>query len=118
MITKQEQSKRITRTFEDFSLILPVYSEEQRRIVRMTLQKDIAILIPAWFSDLSKACIVHQETFIEYLKFILECGNYILGNTDSYTPPDYDIKLREKLDQELKIMRINELKKQKKENGK
>lgn len=114
MISKEEQAKRITRTFEDFSLILPVYSEEQRRIVRMTMQKDLAILIPAWFSDLATACLVHQESFIEYLKFIIECGDYILGKTDSYTPPDYDPVLREKLDQELKVMRINEMNRQKK----
>jgi len=118
MIDKEEQAKRISRCFEDFSLVLPVYSEEQRRIVRMTMNKDIAILIPAWFRDLATACLFHQKEFVSYAEYMVSSLNYILGKTDSYQQPDYDQELREKLDKAIEIELINQTHKEKKKEKK
>lgn len=114
MIDKEEQAKRIQRCFEDFSLVLPVYTEEQRRIVRMTMEKDIAILIPAWFRDLSTACLLHQEKFVEYAEYMVSSLNYILGKTEFYQQPDYDPELREKLDKAINIELMLQMRKEKK----
>jgi len=114
MISQEEQADRIKRCFEDFSLVLPVYSEEQRRIVRMTMNKDIAILIPAWFRDLATVCLFHQETFVEYAEYIISSLNYILGKSDTYEQPDYDPELRKKLDKEIEIELHNQQRKEKK----
>lgn len=107
MISEKEQLERIDRCFTDFSLILPVYSEEQRRIVRMTLKEDVAILIPAWFRDLAIVCKLHRKEFLDYAIFIRDSLDYILGDTDNYNEPEFDLELRQKLDKELEIMRIN-----------
>lgn len=115
MISENEQLERIERCFTDFSLILPVYSEEQRRIIRMTLKEDVAILIPAWFRDLAVICKLHREEFLEYAIYIRDSLDYILGDTDNYNEPEFDAELREKLDKELEIFRIIALKKAKKE---
>jgi len=115
MIDATEQSKRIARCFEDFSLILPVYSEQQRRAVRMAMNKDIAVLIPAWFRDLSTVCLLHQEVFVQYAEYIVSSLNYILGKTDGYQQPEgIDPLLREALDQAIKIELINQANKDKK----
>jgi len=111
LISKEEQVKRIMRTFEDFSLILPVYQEEQRRIVRMTLGKDIAILIPAWFRDLSTICQLNQDAFVEYAEYIRSSLDYILGNTDYYQQPEVDEILRQKLTQAINVELINQQRK-------
>ena len=115
MISEKEQLERIDRCFTDFSLILPVYSEEQRRIVRMTLKEDVAVLIPAWFRDLAVVCKLHRKEFLDYAIFIRDSLDYILGDTDNYNEPEFDLELRQKLDKELEIMRINAEKKATKE---
>ena len=115
MINAGEQAKRISRCFEDFSLILPVYSEQQRRAVRMAMNKDIAILIPAWFRDLSTVCLLHQDAFVQYAEYIVSSLNYILGKTDGYQQPEgIDPELREALDKAIKIELINQMKHDKK----
>jgi hypothetical protein len=115
MIDAEEQAKRIQRCFEDFSLILPVYSEQQRRAVRMAMNKDIAVLIPAWFRDLSTVCLLNQEKFVEYAEYIVSSLNYILGKTDGYQQPEgIDPVLRQALEQAIKIELLNQQKKDKK----
>lgn len=105
-LTKEQQGERITKCFQDFSLILPIYSEEQRRIIRMTMKQDVAILIPIWFSDLAKACIIHQDSFVEYLKYISSSVQYMLGQTDTYEQPEYDQELYLKLMKQIEIQKI------------
>jgi len=119
MISREEQAKRIDQCMFDFSMILPVYDEEQIRLVRMTLKQDLAKLIPAWFSDLTKFCILNQKEYIEYLEYMESSIAYILGKTDTYIQPDYqDCNLVNDLKKEIKITKMIEEKKQKKREKK
>lgn len=77
----------------------------------MAMNKDIAVLIPAWFRDLSTVCLFHQETFVDYAEYIISSLNYCLGKTDGYMQPDYDPELRKMLDQAIKIELMNQSRK-------
>ena len=85
--TNTEMAIRTIEAFHALAMVLPVYDEEARAVLRGMTKLDFAVLLPKLFMDISRVCIAYPDKFDDYMEYLEMLIQYVRGKRKKIPMP-------------------------------